>query len=92
MSLQELEELLVAHRELKVPCKNIKTVALGGYISTIFGWSLWPPPQVAYNGNISCLTPFEPISTPEDDSKMCEHLLGQEFHASCSDLSHIISY
>ena len=37
VSLQELEELLIAHRELKVPCKNIKTVTFGGYISTIFG-------------------------------------------------------
>eukprot|EP00966_Prymnesium_polylepis_P182977 4239864-Prymnesium_polylepis.1 len=32
---------------------------------------------------------FEPISTPEDDHKQCEHLLSQEFHASYSDSSRL---
>ena len=91
MSLQELEEQLITHPELKVPCKNIRTVAFGGYISTIFGWSLAWGPKVAYNGNTLCLAPFEAISTPQDDSRQCEHLLSQEFHTSRSDLSRLIS-
>ena len=35
-----------------VPCKNIKIVTLGGYISTIFGYFLGEPLRIAYYGNI----------------------------------------
>jgi hypothetical protein len=37
--------------ELKTAMKNIKTVTLGGYICTIFGWSLGGVFTVAYKGN-----------------------------------------
>eukprot|EP00966_Prymnesium_polylepis_P213595 4946422-Prymnesium_polylepis.1 len=60
--------------------------------STIFGWSSRAPPQVAPIMAISsvCKAPFEPISTPRDDSKQCEHLLSQDICPRCSNLSHLI--
>jgi hypothetical protein len=42
---------VMAHWTVKVPCKNIKAVTLGGYICTIFGSSTGVPPKVAYCGN-----------------------------------------
>ena len=52
VSLEYVEELVLTHVSLKVPCKNIKTVTLSGYMSTIFGRSSAAPPKVAYLGNI----------------------------------------
>eukprot|EP00966_Prymnesium_polylepis_P077595 1797707-Prymnesium_polylepis.1 len=63
----------MANSTVKVPCKNIKAVTLGGYVCTIFGSSTCTstgvPPKVACCGNTSCLAPFEAILTPQDDSK-----------------------
>eukprot|EP00966_Prymnesium_polylepis_P282920 6537133-Prymnesium_polylepis.2 len=52
VSLQEVQVLLIPRCELKIPCKNIKPLAVGGYICTIFGRVLGKGPQVAYHGNI----------------------------------------
>ena len=39
----------------------------------------------AFYGCMS-IAPFEAISTSQDDSRQCEHLLSLEFCASCSDV------
>ena len=36
---------VMAHWTVKVPCKHIKAVALGGYVCTIFGSSTGVPPK-----------------------------------------------
>jgi len=54
----------------------------------------WPSVHVSrtasHKGRLShmwALFSFEPISTPQDDSRQCEHLPSQEFRPSCSDLT-----
>jgi hypothetical protein len=61
-----------------------------------FGWSLGGgqgvfklPIKATIYSFSHHLSPF--ISTPQDDSKQCEHLLSQEIRRSCSDLSRFIS-
>ena len=81
--MQELKVLLIAKGKLKVPCKKIETVALAGYISTIFGHIVGEPSQVAYYGSTVSLAPttvHEAISMSKDDSKQCEHLLSEDIH------------
>jgi hypothetical protein len=61
------------------------------HICAKFGFPGGPPSKVPYMATIYSTAPFEAISTSQDDSRQCEHLLSQEFCASCSDVWNSIS-
>ena len=95
MRLKYVVALVLAHWTVFVSLKNIKMVSVGGLGRPIFGW-----PAAAggvevvschVEATIYCMTPFEPISTTEGDSRQCGHLLCQENHPSISDSLALIS-
>ena len=65
---------------LNTPLKNIKTVTIGGYIFTIFGWPLGLGLQVAYTGTaIVSIAPFERIPSNLGISSVSRMMLATQF-------------
>ena len=48
--------------------------------------------KLPYEATIYSMIPFEPISTPQVDSRQCGHLLCQENHPSIADSLSVISH
>ena len=91
--LKYVVALVLAQSTVFVSLKNIKMVSVGGLGRPIHGW-------LAAAGGVevvSChmtyeattciyrMTTFEPISTPQVDSRQCGHLLCQENHPNIAD-------
>ena len=89
---------MIAQSELKTPLKNIKVVSVGGLARAVLGCA-GPAggveglsSKLPYEATIYCMTPFEPISTPQLDSRQCGHVLCQENHPSIADSLSVISH